>query len=1139
MVHDLIRLFSAEATEFESNGLGSLFEATKCTVKEEANGSFELTLEYPIWGKRFNDLICRNIIVAKTSPYSDPQAFRIYGITKPMNGLVTYSAQHISYDLSGYPVTPFTANSCLSAFEGLKSHSLKEHNFTFWTDKTTEGEFKVEVPSSTRSLLGGTEGSILDTYHGDYEFDNFTVKLHNKRGNNRGVTIRYGKNMTDFDQEENISKVYTSVYPYWKGTNDDDEDILFELPEKIIEVEGEYKFVNVLIQDFSGDFDSEPTAEEFRKYVTAWIKENNIGVPDVSFEVSFFQLSQSLEYQEMSLLEQVELFDTVKVEFENLNVSASAKVNAIEYNALTDRYETISLGSIRASISDTVVNNQQSIVESENRTATHMEKAIENATKWITNGRGFMVAVKDEAGNWMEICSLDEPSIEKAKNVWRWNNGGFGFSGNGYNGPYTVAITQDGHIVADFIDTGNLNATVINTGILQDYSGDVFYLDLDAGVLKMKPTNLFIGNSNLEDTIGDIDSKFEDVDKNLEKWYNDAIKYADDIVGEAKTEQEEEWKAAIGNAMLQESIFNALTDNGKVEGLVLKNGQLYINASFIASGDYVVGGYNNVSGTIQVRNASGQNVVILDNTGITLDSSCKISWGNISGAPLIPSSTSQLKNDSGYITSASVPTDAQIIQLINANKKTIITDEYIATLHVVADELAAGTTIKCGGFSNQNGKLIVYDVNGVALVTLDNKGITLAANCKIGWSNISGAPAIPSKTSELANDSSYATTSQIPTKVSQLSNDKNYATTSQIPTVPKKLSQLENDMDFIAENAIPTDAQIVNLITKNRGTIITKEYIGTLKVVAGSVSSGSVTSSTITGSTISGTSISGGTISGTTISGSTLKSVSGSTEVRIVDGKVEIRYDNSYSGRYTTTNGTEYHYNVDDPSASIATLVTGKTILTGSGNLYLGSTQYSISIEMQGTKAYLSANTEVWGTLTAKGKITSFVTPIQLNSLTKIATKQTYSQYSTSSVISDIGEGLTDSEGICCIYIDDVLSEIGNPETEYQVFLQKEGPGDIWVSDKNPMYFTVEGTPNLKFAWEIKIKNRGQESSRLDDDISAYEDSVEEDLSFDLCEALFSEEEQANDDFANLLLDIDKLEKENEEELFDESNKVG
>ena len=212
MVDTIIRLFESSSNAFQTNGLGTLPDAITCKVTEERNGSFELEMTYPITGKRYSDISLRRIIVAKSNPYSEPQPFRIYSITKPINGIVTIRAEHISYDLSGYPVGPIKAGSVIDAFNQIKAGSVIECPFSFWSDTVVLAQMQTDKPSSIRALLGGTSGSVLDVYRGEYEFDGYSVRLWHGRGDNRGVSIRYGKNLTDLNQEENCSNIYTGVY---------------------------------------------------------------------------------------------------------------------------------------------------------------------------------------------------------------------------------------------------------------------------------------------------------------------------------------------------------------------------------------------------------------------------------------------------------------------------------------------------------------------------------------------------------------------------------------------------------------------------------------------------------------------------------------------------------------------------------------------------------------------------------------------------------------------------------------------------------------------------------------------------------------------------------------------------------------
>ena len=481
-------LYSATETDFTHNGLGILGDCASCEVTEEANSIFELAMTYPMDGIHFEDIADRTIIKAKADQFRDPQLFRVYAISKPMNGIVTVLAEHISYDLSGIPVKPFSASSASSALMGLKNNAVIDCQFDFWTDKATQANFKVSVPASIRSRLSGVSGSILDAYGGEYEFDNYTVKLHNNRGMNRGVSIRYGKNLTDIQQDQNCSNVATGVYPYWVDINGEN---LVELPEKIINAPGTYNFVKIRTLDLSGAFETQPTAEQIRSKTESYIKNNNIGVPTVSWSVSFEQLSKSDEYKHLALLERVGLFDTVNVEFPALGVSATAKAVKIVYDVLSDRVKSVTLGSVRANIADTIAGQENKIELVKTEVKSNIKMAQESTTSWLTNGNGYAYFRKDDLGNIVDILFMDTQDAKTAVNVMRVGQSGIGFSHNGVNGPYESAWTIDGRFVADFITTGNLSATRIKGGTLD--AMDINVINLVAEALKS-----ILGNSVLD-----------------------------------------------------------------------------------------------------------------------------------------------------------------------------------------------------------------------------------------------------------------------------------------------------------------------------------------------------------------------------------------------------------------------------------------------------------------------------------------------------------------------------------------------------------------------------------------------------------------------------------------------------------------
>lgn len=484
MVDSLIILYDHDEEAFTSNGLGALPDAASCTVTEERNGGYEVEMEYPLTGRHFSDIQKRRILYVKPNPYDDPQPFRIYSITKPINGIVTVHAAHLSYDTSGSIVKlfPADAGSASAAMSYLKNFSVPSTPFTFFTNVGKSGTMSVPKPSSIRSLLGGSDGSILDTFGGEYLFDKWNISLLESRGSNRGVTIRYGKNMTDLEQEENDTDFYTGVYPFWYSESEDGGLVTLSANDGIVYAPGNYDFVKIMPLDLSSeDFSKEttdsegytttiekPTEAELLAAAQKYIANNKIGIPKVSLDVSFVMLAQTEEYKDFARLETVKLCDTVTVEFEKLGVKTTAKCIKTVYNVLTDKYDSIELGEPKSSLAETVSNQGTLIEEASDK--SYMERAIQNATDLIMSGKlgGYVTVTKNE------IYIADNKDLDKAVKVWRWNSGGLGYSSSGKDGPFGIAMTSDGKIVADYISTGNLDCSVLN---VSNIHGDSILVD--------------------------------------------------------------------------------------------------------------------------------------------------------------------------------------------------------------------------------------------------------------------------------------------------------------------------------------------------------------------------------------------------------------------------------------------------------------------------------------------------------------------------------------------------------------------------------------------------------------------------------------------------------------------------------------
>lgn len=452
-------LYASDEKEFQSQGLGALTDAISCSVTEERNGIYELEMEYPQTGIRYADIVAGNIVFAIPSPYRSGQPFRIYKVTKPLAGNVMVYANHISYDLNKIPVKPFSAGTAADAMSAIEENCAIANDFLLATDKNTAANMKIDTPTAARSCLGGIQGSVLDTYGGEYEWDRFTVYLRNQRGTDSGVVIRYGKNLTGLTQEGDVSNLVTGIFPYWYS-----DDVLVTCDPQIIYAEGATGQTAIPV-DLTDRFEEQPTAAQLKSAAESYIKANNIGVPEVSLTTEFLNLSQMSGYEEMQLLEKCDLCDTVTVQYEQAGIDAKAKIVSIKTDVLLERYEQIEVGSIRPNIAQTIANQQTQIDQT--ATPSVLQQYINSATSWITGGRGgYVIFQKNADGQPDEILIMDTPDINTATKVWRWNQGGLGYSKNGYSGPYATAITQDGKIVADFITAGTMLANIIKGGTL-------------------------------------------------------------------------------------------------------------------------------------------------------------------------------------------------------------------------------------------------------------------------------------------------------------------------------------------------------------------------------------------------------------------------------------------------------------------------------------------------------------------------------------------------------------------------------------------------------------------------------------------------------------------------------------------------
>ncbi len=539
MVDSLITLYEQDEIEFKTNGLGSLIDAASCSVYEERNGEFDLTMEYPVTGRHFSDLTMRRIIFAPPNPYSPAQPFRIYEISKPINGIVSIFAHHISYDLDGYPIAPFDTSSLLDTFEEMNRQMTQpwnsgHHAFHFSTTKTGAADtFSLVAPCSARALLGGSEGTVLDRWPGEYEWDKWEVKYHQNRGADRGVTIEYGKNLTDLEQEENCENCWTDVYPYfYTEPQTDDEGVttggLVELDEKTLACPGTHNYRRVFVLDLTSEFEEQPTKQQLKERAQKYIEENELGSPKVSLTVSFISLSDTTAYSKLKLLEEVRLCDTVHVYFPLLNVASTSTCISTTYNVLSGKYTEIELGEAKSNLAATIVDRtnstNQKIESAVNSSTSYLEGAIKRQSQLITGNAGGYVVLHDTNSDGMpdELLVLDAENLSDAKNVWRWNLTGLGHSSTGYTGDYTTGWTMDGHFNASLITVGELMANLIKVGILSDKNG-YNYWNMETGEFRMAATVTVDGQTIPSIAEGKANNALEDAKDYTDTFVSDFV----------------------------------------------------------------------------------------------------------------------------------------------------------------------------------------------------------------------------------------------------------------------------------------------------------------------------------------------------------------------------------------------------------------------------------------------------------------------------------------------------------------------------------------------------------------------------------------------------------------------------------------
>lgn len=466
-------IFDRTEKNFNTRGLGIIKNALTCNVEEMKNGAYEAYLEVYLYDNKASLLKEENILYCSTP--SGYQAFRIYRAYKnEKENLLQVYACHIFYDNEDNFIedTNIVNKDGFGAINQLFSKTVEPHNFTVLSDVPSIANSRIVRKSPIAALMDSSEdNSLINRWGGELVRDNWTIKLLTKYGTDRGVNIKYGKNLKGLTVDTNMKGIATKIMP--QGF-----DGLF-IPEKYVEspLINNYEHVKVQKYEFpsikaqvdgeelkEGELTKEEAYEALRNAVKDLYDKEKVDVPKATLKVNFIELSKMEQYKEYAVLERIYPFDTITIKHSLLNMNIKVDMNYYKWDSLRDKYISIECGSTISNF----VQNAITVEKVKEQMTSALAEAKATATSLINNGLGgYTLKTRDE------FLIMDTDNINTARKIWRWNINGLGYSNTGYNGTFGLAMTMDGAIVADFITAGNINASLIKTGVISSNDGRV------------------------------------------------------------------------------------------------------------------------------------------------------------------------------------------------------------------------------------------------------------------------------------------------------------------------------------------------------------------------------------------------------------------------------------------------------------------------------------------------------------------------------------------------------------------------------------------------------------------------------------------------------------------------------------------
>ncbi|HII4258071.1 TPA: phage tail tip lysozyme, partial [Enterococcus faecium] len=473
MTQEFIYAYKKMPDDLSVNGASLVDWEDLPEINRVLNGQYRFYGNYSRSGQYRSYLKKGNFIKAKV-PDGSWQYFEIYNVKKNLTS-VSVTARHIGFMANkNFIVKSFTDNGNGSQImTNLKNSLAFDQKFNYLSNVGTTHQFTARQVAPVEAIIGSNNGNqnLTGVTSAELDMDNYDLKLVKQIGSDNGFRIDFGINLEAIEEEIDEESIVNSLYLVGGVPDNDYDEDKEPIEYGYLEIDGVTNENRRIAKRENGDC---KTVDELIKWGKTLFDNDRIHEPKATHTVSMVALEHTLEYGDMyQELASLHFGDVAHVRAKELDIEIKERMVEYTYFPTLGKYKDIVLGN-DLSLYTSAVNTQAQELKKkiDNRTETLVQNVL-NATAWITGNSGGHVVFRPEKAP-SEILIMDTPNVANAKRVWRWNLNGLGYSDNGVNGPFGIAITSKGEIVADFIKVGTINAEVFETSF--NAYGDVLKL---------------------------------------------------------------------------------------------------------------------------------------------------------------------------------------------------------------------------------------------------------------------------------------------------------------------------------------------------------------------------------------------------------------------------------------------------------------------------------------------------------------------------------------------------------------------------------------------------------------------------------------------------------------------------------------